>query len=67
MKLYSIFQHAGYAKIATLTLAEKQVLYEFVHVDGAGGEHKSEEFLKKQPFGNVPVLVSTTSATRARC
>ncbi|KAH7338782.1 glutathione S-transferase [Rhizoctonia solani] len=35
------------------------VQYEFVPVDLAAGEHKSEAFLEqKQPFGAVPVLVA---------
>ena len=34
------------------------VQYEIVPVNFAIAEHKSPEFLKLQPFGQVPVLVS---------
>ena len=37
-------------------LKEKQVPYEFVPIDFAKGEHKSPEYLTKQPFGQVPYL-----------
>eukprot|EP00245_Coleochaete_scutata_P010730 TRINITY_DN3844_c0_g1_i1.p1 TRINITY_DN3844_c0_g1~~TRINITY_DN3844_c0_g1_i1.p1 ORF type:complete len:212 (+),score=61.76 TRINITY_DN3844_c0_g1_i1:187-822(+) len=38
------------------TLNEKGVSFELVQVDMAKGEHKSPEFLKLQPFGQIPVL-----------
>lgn len=38
------------------TLVEKNVPYELVPVNFAAGEHKTPEFLKKQPFGKMPVL-----------
>ncbi|RKO88159.1 thioredoxin-like protein, partial [Blyttiomyces helicus] len=37
-------------------LAEKGQPWELVPVDFAKAEHKSPAFLKKQPFGQVPVL-----------
>lgn len=37
-------------------LEEKNVSYELVPVNFAVAEHKSPEFLKKQPFGKIPVL-----------
>lgn len=40
-------------RVATV-LREKKVA--FVEVDMQKGEHKSAEHLKKQPFGQVPVL-----------
>ncbi|KAI0092235.1 glutathione transferase [Irpex rosettiformis] len=40
-----------------IILKEKQVPFEFVLVDFAKGEHKSPEFLKNQPFGQVPYIV----------
>lgn len=41
---------------ALVVLAEKEVPYELVKVDFLAREHKSEAFLKMQPFGKVPVL-----------
>jgi len=37
-------------------LYEKGVPYELVTVDFAKGEHKSEKYMKLQPFGKVPAL-----------
>ncbi|KND00569.1 uncharacterized protein SPPG_04877 [Spizellomyces punctatus DAOM BR117] len=39
-----------------VVLREKNVPFEIVPVNFAAGQHKSEEFLKLQPFGQVPVL-----------
>ncbi|KXS21754.1 thioredoxin-like protein [Gonapodya prolifera JEL478] len=41
-------------------LREKGVPYELVAVDLRAGEHKSPEFLKLQPFGQIPVLQDGT-------
>ncbi|KMS94839.1 hypothetical protein BVRB_014810 [Beta vulgaris subsp. vulgaris] len=35
-------------------LLEKQVQFELVSVNMSKGEHKSPEYLKIQPFGQVP-------------
>ncbi|XP_076889018.1 glutathione S-transferase APIC-like [Bidens hawaiensis] len=37
-------------------LYEKEVDFEFVIVDTAAGEHRTPQFLKLSPFGEVPVL-----------
>ena len=37
-------------------LKEKQVPFEFIAVNAAGNEHKSPEYLKKQPFGQIPYI-----------
>ncbi|KAF5327411.1 hypothetical protein D9619_003956 [Psilocybe cf. subviscida] len=39
-----------------LVLHEKQVPFEFVNIDFKKGEHKAPEFLKHQPFGQVPYI-----------
>ncbi|KAI3863852.1 hypothetical protein MKW98_031444 [Papaver atlanticum] len=39
-----------------LCLAEKHLDFEFVHVDMAKGEHKSHQFLSKNPFGKIPAF-----------
>jgi glutathione S-transferase len=38
------------------TLKEKGLDFELVPVDFGGGEHKSEKFREKQPFGVIPYL-----------
>lgn len=40
-----------------MALEEKNVAYELINVDLMKGEHKQPEFLTKQPFGKIPVLV----------
>nr|BBE15856.1 glutathione S-transferase [Fagopyrum esculentum subsp. esculentum] len=37
-------------------LMELEVEFELIHVDLDFGEHKSPEFLTRQPFGQVPVI-----------
>ena len=44
---------------------EKQVPFEFHSIDFAKGEHKSPEYLRKQPFGQVPYLVSLRILSRS--
>ncbi|KAJ6137863.1 hypothetical protein N7471_004349 [Penicillium samsonianum] len=39
-----------------VTLLEKELPYEFVLIDIAKGDQKSEEYKKLQPFGKVPAL-----------
>lgn len=55
LKLHGIAQSTCTRRVATI-LKEKNVPYELVPVDFAKGEHKSAEYLKKQPFGQVPYL-----------
>ncbi|TFL03402.1 glutathione S-transferase [Pterulicium gracile] len=43
-------------KRAALYFHEKQVPFKFVPIDFHAGEHKSDEFLAKQPFGQTPYL-----------
>ena len=56
LKLYGMPQSTCTKRVATI-LKEKGVPYQFVPVDVASGEHKSPEYLKKQPFGQVPYIV----------
>lgn len=39
-----------------ILLEELKLKYKFEHVDLSKGEHKSETYLKLQPFGKVPVI-----------
>ena len=39
-----------------VTLHEKALPYEFILVEISKGNQKSEEYMKLQPFGKVPVL-----------
>jgi glutathione S-transferase len=55
MKLYD-FTGAPNPRRATIFLKEKNLPFETIHCDMAKGEHKSPEFLKKNPSGKIPVL-----------
>jgi len=44
---------------------EKQVPFEFHNVVLAKGEHKTPQYLEKQPFGQVPYLVSLRILSRS--
>lgn len=55
MKLYD-FPGAPNPRRVRMFLAEKDIQIELVNVDLAGGEHRSPEFLKKNPSAKIPVL-----------
>jgi glutathione S-transferase len=56
MKLY-VSSFAPNPRRVTMFMAEKGITnYEQVMIDLAKGEHRSESFLAKNPFGRVPVL-----------
>lgn len=56
LKLYGYSRSTCTRKVRAV-LAEKQVPYEFVTIDLLKGEQKTPEYLKKQPFGQVPYIV----------
>jgi len=53
-----LYRHplSGHAHRAQLMLSLLDVPYETVDVDLMGGEHKTPDFLAKNPFGQVPVI-----------
>ncbi|KAJ3572237.1 hypothetical protein NP233_g3218 [Leucocoprinus birnbaumii] len=55
LKLYG-FHLSPPSQLVAAVLHEKQVPFEFVQVDLTKGEQKSQEYLAKQPFGQVPLL-----------
>jgi len=55
LKLYGSSVSGSTRRVA-LVLREKEVPYEFILVDMSKGEHKTPEFLNKQPFGQVPYI-----------
>lgn len=46
--------YSTYARTVLMTLKEKKVDFDLVHVDMLGGEHKQPTHLKRHPFGKVP-------------
>ena len=56
LKLYGFHMSTCTRRAATI-LEEKQVPYEFIPVDITKGEQKKADYLKSQPFGQVPYLV----------
>lgn len=47
---------SGCTRRVLTVLKEKNVPYEFFAVDLAKGEQKAPEYVKKQPFGQVPYI-----------
>ena len=45
-------------KCVAVVLKERDIPFAFVSIDLLKGEAKLPEFLKKQPFGQVPYIVS---------
>ena len=60
LKLYGTHLSPPTALVA-MVLREKKVPFEFVSVDMTKREHKSPAYLEKQPFGQIPFLVSPHS------
>lgn len=50
------FRPSGHSHRAELMLCLLKLPYEFRHVDLPSSAHKSQDFLKLDPFGTVPVL-----------
>lgn len=48
--------YSTYVRTVLITLKEKKVEYDLVHVDMLGGEHKQPAHLKRHPFGKVPAF-----------
>lgn len=56
MTLYD-YQDCPFAKKVRIVLAEKDLSFDTVTVDLRKGQQRSEDFLKLNPFGKVPVLI----------
>ncbi|MFT4569164.1 MAG: glutathione S-transferase [Hyphomicrobiaceae bacterium] len=56
MTLYD-YQDCPFAKKVRIVLAEKDLSFDTVTVDLRQGQQRSEDFLKLNPFGKVPVLI----------
>lgn len=54
-KLYGVAFSTCTKRVA-IVLHEKNVPFQFHPIDFASGQHKSPEFLKYQPFGQVPYI-----------
>jgi glutathione S-transferase len=65
LKLYA-FDHSTHAKAVAMALIEKGVPFEVVTVDLLKGENHKPEFLAKNPYGNVPYLVSYPHTNHVR-
>ena len=55
LKLFGFAGSINTRRVAAV-LKEKKVPYEFIAVDAANSEHKGAEYLRKQPFGQVPYI-----------
>ena len=67
VKIHGMKQSTCTQRVSTV-LKELGVAYEIIPINFAAGEHKSEAYIKNlQPFGQVPVLVSTSIAFLLLC
>ena len=57
VKVYGVII-SPYVQIVILTLKEIGIPFEVVPIDPTSGQNKAPEYLAKQPFGQIPVLVS---------
>ncbi|KAJ0781855.1 putative glutathione transferase [Helianthus annuus] len=55
IKLYGTAASTNVLRVMAC-LAEKELDYEFVNVNMSNKEHKSPEFLSRNPFGQVPAF-----------
>ncbi|KAJ7837413.1 glutathione S-transferase [Mycena olivaceomarginata] len=55
LKLYGDSHATCTWRVATV-LYEVKVPFELVHIDRRKGEHKTPEYLEKQPFGQIPYI-----------
>ena len=56
LKLYGTYI-SPWVRLVAAVLKEKEVPFEFIPVNMSKREHKSPEYLSKQPFGQVPYIV----------
>ena len=56
LKLYGI-NRSPWVRLVSAILHEKKVPFELVPVDLSKGEHKTPEYLAKNPFGQIPYIV----------
>lgn len=61
LKLYGNVQSTCTRRVA-LVAKYANIPYDYIPVDLKKGEHKSPAFVEKQPFGQVPYLVSAKKA-----
>jgi len=56
LKLYGLAQSTCTRRVGAV-LREKNIPFQLVEVNLMKGEQKSPEYLKKQPFGQIPYIV----------
>jgi len=57
LKVYG--HYTACTELVLCVLYEKSVPYQFILVDPVKAEHRTPEFLLKQPFGQTPYIVRT--------
>ncbi|KAF8875499.1 glutathione S-transferase [Infundibulicybe gibba] len=56
LKLHGVTTQGSPSGLVAMVLIEKKVPFELVYVDTSKGEHKTPEYLKRNPFGQVPYI-----------
>lgn len=64
VKLYG-FPTSTRTRLVALVCKEKAIPYELIIVDMGKREHKEASFMEKQPFGQVPYIVSSSDDPHA--
>lgn len=57
LKLFG-YAFSNCTRRVAVVLVEKKVPFQFISVDMTKGAHKSPNYLERQPFGQVPYIVS---------
>jgi glutaredoxin len=57
LKIYGANRSTS-TRLVAVVATEKGIPFEFILVDMASREHKSAAYMEKQPFGQVPYIVS---------
>ncbi|KAJ7246203.1 glutathione S-transferase [Mycena rebaudengoi] len=56
VKLFGSPHGAGATALVAMILTEKRVPFEFIPIDMKEQQHKTPDFIEKQPFGQVPAI-----------
>ena len=58
---------SSFTMLVMAVAKELNVTLDFVSVDLGASAHKAPEYVAKQPFGQIPYLVSDSSSLNVRC
>lgn len=62
LKFYGGSTGSPATQLVAVILHEKRIPFDFINVDLSKGEHKTAEFQTKNPFSQIPCIVSVSRA-----